>query len=79
MDWIVKCRYVKDKDTNKLKREIIRICPKCKDERKITRMNHKSKDERIIDVSKIYDYECPVCGQIMEREGYVTDWEGKND
>lgn len=60
MDWIVKCRYVKDKNTNKLKREIIRICPKCK-------------DGRTIDVSKMYDYECPVCGQIMEREGYVTD------
>ena len=33
MDWIVKCRYVKVKNTNKLKREIIRICPKCKDKR----------------------------------------------
>lgn len=66
MDWIVKCKYVKDKNTNKLKREIIRICPKCKDKRKI-------------DVTKMYDYECPVCGQIMEREGHVTDWEGKND
>ena len=55
MDWIVKCRYVKVKNTNKLKREIIRICPKCK-------------DKRIIDVTEMYDYECPVCGQIMERE-----------
>jgi len=64
MDWIVKCKYIKDKNTNKLKRDIIRICPKCK-------------DERIIDVSKMYDYECPVCGQIMEREGYVTDLEGE--
>ena len=79
MDWIVKCKYIKDKNTNKLKREIVRICPKCKDERKITRMNHKSKDERMIDASKMYDYECPVCRQIMEREGYVIDWEGKND
>lgn len=60
MDWIVKCRYVKDKNANKLKREIIRICPKCK-------------DERMIDVSKMYDPECPVCGQIMEREGYIIE------
>ena len=66
MDWIVKCKYVKDKNTNKLKREIIRICPKCKDRRKI-------------DVTEMYAYECPVCGQIMEREGYITDWEGNNE
>lgn len=60
MDWIVKCKYVKDKDTNKLKREIIRICPKCKDKQKI-------------DVTKMYDYECPVCGQIMERPTQEVD------
>ncbi len=65
MDWIVKCRYVKDKNTNKLKREIIRICPKCKDKRKIN------------SASEMYDYECPVCGQIMEREGYVVDMGGE--
>ena len=60
MDWIVKCRYVKDKNTNKLKREIIRICPKCK-------------DKRTINVTEMYDHECLVCGQIMEREVRKND------
>lgn len=60
MDWIVKCRCVKDKDTNKFKNEIIRICPKCKDKRKI-------------DVTQIYAYQCPACGQIMERPTQEVD------
>lgn len=64
MDWIVKCRCVKDKDTNKFKNEIIRICPKCKDKQKI-------------DVTQMYAYQCPACGQIMERPKMVYD--DKND
>lgn len=60
MDWIVKCRYVKDKDTNKLKREIIRICPNCKDKQKI-------------DVTQMYAYQCSACGQIMERPTQEVD------
>lgn len=62
MDWLIKFKYIETDDG--LKKEITRICPNCKDKQKI-------------DVTEMYAYQCPACGQIMERPKMVYD--DKND